>query len=111
MSTIKNVILMKYFHVDLLTDKDLLVWVNSLPDSLLWQIESILQCDIPLGCTFVNNVTWRHVFKLNESILDKDVETIIGLLRLNGYKDVRIDGRRYDNLQWKNYCKLRTKID
>lgn len=106
---------MPNFHINLQIDNDKKTsltrcYTTELPDLLLWQIEHILQRDIPKMITHTNhNWHWSHSFELSEQVSDEDVGKITGLLRSNGYKDVEYDGRRYASLEWRNYCKLRNK--
>jgi hypothetical protein len=101
---------MKNFHVSLLVYKDTTIfnfYVTGLPDSLLWQIENILQSDIQSITSTINTITWQHQFGLSKTISDESLCAVIGLLRSNGYRDVQYSGSRYESLQRKSYCILR----
>lgn len=106
---------MPNFHIGMInnntdTEKNtLIVHVTNLQDSLLWQIESILQCDLPNVNNNGNLNIWSREFELSGTVSDENVNAIIGLLRSNGYKDVDYQKMQYPSLQWKNYCSLRTK--
>ena len=95
---------MNNFHVvEQKTDEritSLEFYITKTPDTLLCQMERILQCDIRSIYHSINGHKWDHIFIVETP---DNLRDMLILLRSNGYRDVTYRGTSHSSLKWKNY--------
>ena len=101
--------LKKAYHVDIhqVFDSDpklLCIYTDSLPDSLIKEIENIIDNKVTkLSQCVYGPYYWAHLIIFSEDMSSKEIRIVNELLKKNGYGITTICGIQYEGTEWDSF--------
>ncbi len=100
--------LKKAYHVDIHQEvesdpKLLCIYTDPLPDSLIKEIENVIDNKVTKQSELVCGHKWAHLIIFSEEMSSKEIRIVNGLLKKNGYGITTICGIPYEGTEWDSF--------
>ena len=100
--------LKKAYHVDIHQEDEsdpklLCIYTDPLPDSLIKEIENIIDNKVTKLSECVCGQKWAHLIIFSEDMSSKEIRIVNELLKKNGYGITTICGIPYEGTEWDSF--------